>query len=44
MSIEIDVMKCDFGFLGVFIDDPFDCTWKEYGISDVSNVGLRQWD
>ena len=44
MFVEIDVNKCWFGFLGVFIDDPFDCEWQEYGIADVVNVGLRQWD
>ena len=30
--------------MGVFIDDPFDCEWKEYGVSDFSDIGLRQWD
>ena len=44
MSIEIDFMKCYFGFLGVFVDDPFDCVWKEYGISDAANFGVRDWD
>ena len=44
MTIEIDVLKCYFGFLGVFIDDPFDCSWKEYAIEDVANVGVRHWD
>lgn len=44
MSIEIDVMKCYFGFLGVFIDDPYDCGWKEYGVNDVSDYGIRDWD
>ena len=41
MFVEIDVNKCYFGFLGVFIDDPFDCSWKEYGVADASNLGLR---
>ena len=39
--LELDVNKCYFGFLGVFIDDPFDCSWKEYYINDIANVGLR---
>ena len=44
MTIEIDFMKCWFGFLGVFVDDPFDCEWKEYAITDAANVGLTYLD
>ena len=39
-TIEIDFMKCWFGFIGVFIDDPFDCEFKEYAITDVGTFGL----
>ena len=41
MSMEIDINKCWFGWIGVFIDDPFDCEWREYAINDVVNVGVH---